>query len=384
MSEGGLRGRHILVTGGLGFIGQALTQVLLRAGARVRILDNLLPQVHGAHPQVPAPIAAACEVLIDDVRNREAVRAALQGVDGLVHLAAETGTGQSMYSASHHFHVNTLGTAMVLEEASIAESLRTLVLASSRAVYGEGAYRCKEHGLYSGVARRKADLARGLYDVRCPRCDEFGTFTATAEDAVLAPQSIYGITKYDLEKMTAMLVRRADQCAFVLRFQNVYGIGQSLINPYTGILAIFASLAKRNEEILIFEDGAETRDFVNVSDAVAAIVSALSSPVAGFQCVNVGTGAPTEVMEVARRIVAYFGSKSSIRLSGFARAGDIRHNVADMGQARKVLGFETQVTFEQGIEQFLGWARTQNLDAIAYRKSLDELERLGAVIRRAD
>jgi dTDP-L-rhamnose 4-epimerase len=302
-------------------------------------------------------------------------------VDALVHLAAETGTGQSMYSASYHFEVNTVGTAMVLEEATAVPSLQRMVLASSRAVYGEGAYTCAAHGFFAGESRRREDLAKGLYDVRCPKCEQFGTFALTPEHATLSPQSIYGVSKYDLEKTTHMIVRRADQQASVMRFQNVYGPGQSLINPYTGILAIFSSLAKRNEEILVFEDGDETRDFVFIDDTVASIATALRASLGGVRIFNVGAGVPVKVVDVAQRIAAHFQSTAPVTISRFSRAGDIRHNGADMTRTRKELGFDTKVRFEDGLKRFLDWTMTQNLEALAYRKSLAELEKLGAVIR---
>ncbi len=371
----------VLITGGLGFIGQHLARQLVQLGSRVTILDSLLPQIHGSIPSIPADIQDTCHIQLASILDRDAVRAGLDGCDALVHLAAETGTGQSMHAASHHLHVNTVGTALVLEEANHAESVRSIVLASSRAVYGEGAYECEIHGLYSGIPRFRQDLEQGLYDVRCPQCANFGCFVPTPETALLSPQSVYGLSKQNLEQLATMLLAGKNVSASVFRFQNVYGPGQSLINPYTGILAIFSSLARKNEDILIFEDGDETRDFVFVDDAIDAILLALNAQLPGVNIYNVGTGRATKVIEVAHLVARYFGSRSRIMLSRFSRLGDIRHNAADTSRVKAALGHEAHVPFSEGLNKFLDWAQTKDLDALPYRKSLEELEKGGAVIR---
>lgn len=379
-----LRNRRILVTGGLGFIGARLSRRLLAAGSYVRILDSALAQVHGTERNIPSDLGQHCDVRIADIRSPDAVRSAMADIDGLVHLAAETGTGQSMHAAAHHLHVNTVGSALVLEEALASSTVASVVLASSRAVYGEGSYLCATHGLYAGRSRRLTDLRAGKYELRCPLCDEFGVPTLTAETAAIDPQSIYGMSKHDLERMAAMLLRRNDQSTCLFRFQNVYGPGQSLINPYTGILAIFSSLAKRQQEIFIFEDGAETRDFVYIDDAVDAIIAALGTNRPGVDIFNVGTGVPTPVTDVARRIAGHFSSSAPITISRFARAGDVRHNAADTSKVHRILGIQSEVPFETGLKQFLDWVADQDLKTLEYGKSLAELESSGAIIRASD
>jgi dTDP-L-rhamnose 4-epimerase len=310
------------------------------------------------------------------------VKRGLDGADTVIHLAAETGTGQSMYAPVHHFAVNTLGTAILLEEAAATRSVSHIVLASSRAVYGEGAYRCAEHGIFSGASRRVEDLQLGLYEVRCPRCGEFAVFAPTTEDSLLDPQSIYGLTKYDLEKTALFMLRSPDKFTAILRCQNVYGPGQSLTNPYTGILAVFSSLARAGEEILIFEDGLETRDFIYVSDVVDALVGCSQAVRAGYLVLNVGTGVATPVIEVARQITDFFGSRAPMSVSYLARAGDVRHNVADVSRAFETLNLRAKIAFSDGVKRFLEWAHARDLPKSQYRRSLEELSRSGLFIRK--
>jgi dTDP-L-rhamnose 4-epimerase len=372
--------KHVLVTGGAGFIGQRLASALISQGIRVRILDIFNPQVHVVDT-LPRELAGEVELIKGDVRNRDAMRLALAGVDSVVHLAAETGTGQSMYEIERYFSVNVQGTATLLDllqNDRCGESVRNLVVASSRAIYGEGAYHCRNHGSVYPDQRERGNMEKGLFEPLCPLCGEPAALGATPEAAPFKPMSIYGLTKQVQEQAALMFARTRGINAFGLRYQNVYGPGQSLKNPYTGILAVFSNLARQNQPIEIYEDGQESRDFVYIDDVVAATVKCVGYGGDFIGAVNIGSGQATSVMTVAREVKEYFRSESSISVSGAFRMGDIRHNIADVSLARNLLGFSAQVPFNQGLANFLAWAQSQPVeDKSAYLKSVSELSARG-------
>ncbi len=375
----------VLVTGGAGFIGQRLCRGLLQHGFRVRVLDNFSDQVH-AHRELPADIRGQVELIRGDVRNRADVVQALSGIDVLVHLAAETGTGQSMYKIAHYFDVNVQATALlldVLQNEPVAPECRSLIVASSRAIYGEGAFTCSLHGLVFPGERLNADLEAGLYDPFCPQCRSVLKLVATPEQSPFQPLSYYGLSKQIQEQAILMFAQSRGLTGIGLRYQNVYGPGQSLKNPYTGILAVFTNLARQAKDIEVYEDGLESRDFVFVDDVVAATLRAVEIRSEKTAAFNVGTGVPTSVMEVAESINNFFGAKSKIRVSGMYRMGDIRHNIADMSLAQQALNFQAKTTFDVGLRQFLEWATSETMeDTLSYERSLQELRAQGLIKER--
>jgi dTDP-L-rhamnose 4-epimerase len=368
-----------LISGGAGFIGCHLTRRLLKEGWSVTILDNFLPQVHGAEQRLPKDLEGKVELLVGDVRDPAAWRKALPGSDVVVHLAAETGTGQSMYEIARYEEVNIHGTALLLDEiAHLSEkSVKKVVLASSRAVYGEGRYHCPAHGIFHPAARKLADLELGIFDPLCPVCQKPCQPLATGEDCPAQPVSIYGFTKHAQEMMVQLASQAQGFQAGCLRYQNVFGPGQSLKNPYTGILSIFSGLAKIGQEINIFEDGLESRDFVYIDDVIEATWQCLTRDLKGCEVFNIGSGKATTVIEVARLINRYFGDQSSLRVSGEFRQGDIRHNSADLSRAGLRLGFSPAWSFEDGLKLFLDWADQQESRSGDYQRSLDEMRARG-------
>lgn len=370
----------VLITGGAGFIGQHVSRALLRQGAKVRILDNFSPQVHTTEA-LPDDLAGQVEVIKADVRDRDTLRRSLSGVDTVVHLAAETGTGQSMYEIEHYFSVNVQGTATLLDliqNDDCGKPLRSIVVASSRAVYGEGAYQCAAHGRVFPEQRTRENMSGGLFEPICPTCGSAVGLLPTPETAPFMPMSMYGLTKQVQEQTVLLFARTRGINGFGLRYQNVYGPGQSLKNPYTGILAVFSNLARQNQGIEIYEDGLESRDFVYIDDAVEATLRSIGYPGQFVGALNVGSGQATSVMTVAQEIKEFFGSDSSIKVTGAFRMGDIRHNIAEVSKLNQVLDFVPGVPFKQGLANFLGWAAEQAPeDKAAYLRSVSELAARG-------
>lgn len=375
--------KKVLITGGAGFIGTRVSKRLLQMGCSVRILDNFSPQIH-AQNSLDAELVGKVDLLEGDIRDRALVESALDGIEVIIHLAADTGTGQSMYEISRYFDVNVQSTANLLhlvQNHDGASHVRTLVVASSRAVYGEGPYRCASHGVVYPAERSKTRMAMGLFDPVCPECGGQVTILAVPEEAPSSPTSIYGLTKQVQEQSVLMVARARGLNAFGLRYQNVYGPGQSLKNPYTGILAIFANLARQGRPIEIYEDGAESRDFVYIDDVVEATVRAALYPGSYVGALNVGSGEATSVFHVAQAIIQFFESSSTLTISGRFRIGDIRHNVAEISEVQRVLGYEPKVRFSDGILQFLTWVATQSLeDQHAYVRAAQELETKGLML----
>lgn len=377
-----LQTKKILITGGAGFIGSYLIRDLLKTNSRIRVLDCLSSQVHG---QIPINLEwlndPRVEFIRDGMASTNTLEQALEGVDSVVHLAAETGTGQSMYEISRYFDVNVQGTANlldVLQNNKAARSVRSLIVASSRAIYGEGSYICKYHGQVSPDSRTNARMSSGDFDLHCPECGQIVSLDDTEESAPFRPMSVYGLTKQVQEQAILMHARTNGLNAFALRYQNVFGPGQSLKNPYTGILAVFSNLARQGQPIDVYEDGLESRDFVYIDDVVEATKRAVMHDGPFVGALNVGTGVAVPVITVAKEINCYFGNKSEIRVSGAFRLGDIRHNKAATSRLESVLNFKPSVSFLEGLHKFLAWAETQPLeDKAAYQKSVSELQKRG-------
>lgn len=369
---------NILITGGAGFIGSNLARTLVARGHVITVLDNLSPQIHGEVSPLLATIRDQVRFLRGDVRNREDWITALEGQEAVVHLAAETGTGQSMYEIERYVDVNIRGTALLLDLlANRPHGVRKLVVASSRSIYGEGRYRCGAHGIVFPLAREAADMERGDFRVKCPHCGTDVELLATTEDSLIHPSSLYGITKQNQEQMILTLGYSLGIPAIALRYQNVYGPGQSLSNPYTGILSIFSTRIKNDNDIVIFEDGEESRDFVFIDDVVDATVASVELDNAGQHVINIGAGVRTSVLTVARSLIAAYGIDVPVRVSGNFRLGDIRDNYADITQARELLDFEPKVDFATGIRRFATWVDQQAVMADTYDKSIAEMKAKG-------
>lgn len=373
--------KNILITGGAGFIGSNLALQLVGSGYSVSVLDNLSPQIHGDNPEL-SPLYSAIKDKVNfikgTVESREDWLRALVGVDTVVHLAAETGTGQSMYQIKRYSDVNIGGSAIFLDLlANKQHGIKKMVIASSRSIYGEGKYHCKEHGIVYPTARDDAAMLQGDFNVKCPLCCTDVELLATDEESKIHPSSIYGVTKQVQEQMFLITGKSLGIDTVALRFQNVYGAGQSLSNPYTGILSIFSTRIKNGNDINIFEDGKESRDFVYIDDVVTSIMLAIQSDKAAGKAYNVGSGVCTDVLTVATILKNIYQSDSNINVSGNYRVGDIRHNYADLTKIQQDLGFKPQVSFEQGIKNFTNWVNLQDVQSDHYEQSIDEMKKKG-------
>lgn len=370
----------ILITGGAGFIGANLVTRLHGEGHTLRVLDTLSPQIHGVDPEQSSlrrQIEGKCEFIHGDVCDRASIDRALAYCDAVVHLAAETGTGQSMYEVTRYCQNNVQGTAVLLEAIAARKGqFRKVVVASSRAVYGEGRYSLGGSHVYP-LKRREEDLVAGRFDPICPRTGEVMQLVSTDEDSRIQPNSIYGITKYTQEQMTLVNCRALGIPAVALRFQNVYGPGQSLSNPYTGILSIFSTRILHGQSIDIYEDGRESRDFVYIDDVVDSIVRSTLRDDVRDEVFGIGSGVPTSVLAVAQELCRQYGREVPLRITGAYRVGDIRHNFAAPEKARDLLGFEARTDFSTGIGQFARWVLTQPLAKDSYAESLEEMKRRG-------
>src|SRR5436190_5927708 len=350
----------VLITGGAGFIGSHLADRLLGDGHQVRALDNLDPQAH-AQGERPDYLDPDVELQTGDVRDHEAVGRALDGVDEVVHFAAAVGVGQSMYEIERYTSINAIGAAVVLEAAlERRESISKLLVASSMSIYGEGQYRNPRTG-ESGLApwlRPEPQLAAREWDVLA----DDGTPLEpepTSEAKPLRPTSIYAINKRDHEEMFLAVGAAYGIPTVALRFFNVYGERQALSNPYTGVAAIFASRLLNDKPPLVFEEGRQTRDFIDVRDIARCCSLALTHDGADGRTLNVGTGKPTSVLEVAEVIARGLGKTIEPEIVSQYRAGDIRHCYADTRLAEELLGFRAEIPFQLGMEDLLAWLEGQ-------------------------
>lgn len=373
---------RILITGGAGFIGSNLAVALHARGYSITVLDNLSEQIHGRDPEASPlyrSVADRVRFIRGSVCDRDTVQQALEGQDVVVHLAAETGTGQSMYMVDHYTRVNIQATAMMLDLLSSLKGhgIKRMVVASSRSIYGEGKYLDARGNAVYPIHRAEADLQQGRFELYDRQSREELTIVPTDEESKIHPSSVYGITKQVQEQLVMTVCPLAGVEPVALRYQNVYGPGQSLSNPYTGILSIFSNLIMKGEEINIFEDGQESRDFVFIDDVVEATMRAIEHEKAPGQVFNVGSGVPTSVLKVVEHLLAAFGRQGSSRITGNYRLGDIRHNVADLGKISSLLDFKPSVDFAEGIRRFVRWAAGEGPKNSAYERSLDELKERG-------
>lgn len=372
---------RVLITGGAGFIGSNLALRLIKRGCQVTVLDNLLPQIHGEEPQnsqLYRSIKDLVKFIHGDVRNKEDWEKALKGQEVVVHLAAGTGTGQSMYMIQEYIDVNVNGTALLLDLLiNSKHQIKKMVLASSRAIYGEGKYLCEKCGTVYPTARGDADLLKGDFNIKCPNCGSDVEPVATDEKSLIHPTSIYGISKQTQEEMVMLMGQCSNIPAVALRFQNVYGPGQSLSNPYTGILSVFSTRIKNDNYINIFEDGLEGRDFVYIDDVVDSIILSIEKEEADGEVFNVGSGISTDVLSVANVLKEAYHSQVELKVTGNYRVGDIKNNFADITKISKKLGYSPKYSFEEGIARFVEWVNTQQIEADLYKKSILEMAEKG-------
>ena len=364
---------HVLITGGAGFVGSHLADALLAQGHDVRIFDSLSPQVH---PQGrPDYLDSSLELATGDMRDLDAVSRALRGVDTVVHLAAAVGVGQSMYEISHYMGANTQGTANLLQAILDTKAeIRKLVVASSMSIYGEGQYLCRHCGEVAPRPRPLEQLKAKQWETLCPSCGRELTPLATTEAKPLQCTSIYALSKKDQEEMTLLFGRTYGIAVVALRYFNIYGTRQALSNPYTGVAAIFASRLLNRHAPMIFEDGRQMRDFVSVHDVVQANLLAMEGSKADGMALNIGSGSPISIAEVAAQLSECLGESMPAEITGKYRVGDIRHCFADITTARKVLGYQPRYRFSDGISELVAWLRSQT----AVDKAADMVRELSA------
>jgi len=373
--------KRILITGGAGFIGSHLTSKLISKGYIITVLDNLSLQIHGENPETDSPLFRSIKDKVNfingTVTSKENWTKALKNQDIVVHLAAETGTGQSMYEIHKYVDVNINGTAILLDIlANNNHCIEKIVVASSRSIYGEGRYKSSDLGWVYPTHRKAEDLDNGDFEVKYPGAEHL-ELVATDEESKIHPSSVYGITKQNQEQLVMTVCPTLGISAVAFRYQNVYGPGQSLKNPYTGILSIFSTQIKNGNGINIFEDGKETRDFVFIDDVVDATILGIEKEEANNEVFNVGTGVPTDVLTVANSLMHHYNTSVPLTISGNYRLGDIRHNFADLTKISSKLGFKPKVDFNEGIKRFTEWVNTQSVQEDKYTQSINEMKAKG-------
>ena len=372
---------NILITGGAGFIGSNLSLALLEKGHNITVLDNLSTQIHGDAPDKTSPLYKSIkdkvEFIEGTVTSREDWNKALTGQDVIVHFAAETGTGQSMYCIEKYIEVNIQGTAIMLDIlANEKHKVKKIVIASSRSIYGEGKYMHPELGTVYPSHRNEEDMLQGNFDVTYKDFSKL-TLVGTDEESKIHPSSVYGITKQNQEQMIMTVCPTLGIAPVAFRYQNVYGPGQSLSNPYTGILSIFSTQIRNGNGIQIFEDGKETRDFVFIDDVVNATILGIEKEEANNEIFNVGSGVAIDVLTVAKTLIEAYKVDVPVKVTGKFRLGDIRHNYANMDKIRNLLDFKPKIFFKEGIERFTKWVLSQEIREDNLEASLVEMKKKG-------
>jgi len=373
---------NILISGGAGFIGSNLALKLIENGHKITVLDNFSPQVHDRSN--PSSLYQAIKDKVNfikgDVRNKEDWKKSIEKNDIIVHLAAETGTGQSMYEIQKYVAVNSLGTSLMLDVLTNSKhQVRKVIVASSRAIYGEGKYYCEKNGYVYPSERSVQQMSKGQFEILSPYTKKPLTLLSTDEDSKIHPTSIYGITKNNQEQLVLATCKSLGISAIALRYQNVYGPGQSLSNPYTGILSIFSTRILNNNPLHIFEDGLESRDFVFIDDVIDATVLSIEDNVILSNSFNVGSGESTNIMMVAESLKKMYQSNVDIIVTSNYRLGDIRHNKADISKINSYLGYTPKVSFKHGLQRFVKWVKSQEIQSDNYEKSIIELKDKGLI-----
>ena len=372
--------KNILITGGAGFIGSNLTNQLFNRGYNVTVMDNLSVQIHGkGESPLFNNIKDKCSFFKGDVRNKEDWKKVLQDKEIIIHLAAETGTGQSMYEIEKYNDVNIMGTAHMLDLlANTDHQVEKIIVASSRAIYGEGKYISFKNGIKYPRCRLESDMQKGDFNLKCESSLELQP-VATDENSRIHPSSMYGINKQQQEQMIMLMGKSLAVPCVSFRYQNVYGPGQSLSNPYTGILSVFSTRILNGNELDIYEDGMQSRDFVYIDDVVEATILGIEKDEANGEVFNVGSGVAITVKHVAESLKILFNSDVNINISGKFRSGDIRHNYADLNKINKLLGFKPQYNFKEGLSNFVEWVKLQKIEEDKYEKSIIELKSKGLI-----
>ncbi|HSD07331.1 NAD-dependent epimerase/dehydratase family protein [Flavobacterium sp.] len=373
--------KNILITGGAGFIGSNLAFALIEKGHKITVLDNLSPQIHGEKPGETSPLYKSIKEKVTFIKGTVTSKTdwekAIDDQDVIVHFAAETGTGQSMYCIEKYTEVNIQGTAIMLDIlANQKHRVKKVVIASSRSIYGEGKYIHPDLGAVYPKHRVENDMLAGDFEVKY-KGDSKLKLVATDEESKIHPSSVYGITKQNQEQMIMTVCPTIGIAPVAFRYQNVYGPGQSLSNPYTGILSIFSTQIRNKNGIQIFEDGKETRDFVFIDDVVTATILGIEKEEANGEVFNVGTGVPTDVLTVANSLIKAYDIEVPVTVTGRFRLGDIRHNYADMTKISQLLGFAPKVFFEEGINRFTAWVLQQEIQEDRLNDSLEEMTKKG-------
>lgn len=368
----------VLVTGGAGFIGSFIVDELVQKGHDVVILDNLDKQVHTTG-MPPAWLNKKAEFIKGDVRNKDDVRKAMDGVETVFHEAAAVGVGQSMYEMNYYVDVNTRGTANLLEFLANEEhSVKKMLVAASMSEYGEGLYKCGKCGLVEPPLRGEEQMAKGDFEQHCPKCDSILEPVPTPETKHLDCNSVYALTKKDQEELFLMVGKAYGIKAVALRYFNVFGPRQSLSNPYTGVAAIFMSRIKNNNAPVIYEDGIQSRDFVSVHDIAQANMLAMESNAANYEVFNVGAGSQIAIKQVAEILAKLQGSKIKPEITNKFRKGDVRHCFSDISKIKKKLGFKPKVSFEEGMKEIIQWS--QDVKAVdKFEQATAELKKKGLV-----
>lgn len=374
--------KNVLITGGAGFIGSNLAIKLVQQGCSVTVIDNLSKQIHGQDPEVDSPLYNSIRDIVtfihSDVCNKEELANAITGQDAIFHLAAETGTGQSMYEISKYFEVNVQATANLLDIlANTDHQVKKILIASSRSIYGEGKYVNADGEIVYPESRLDEDMLAGNFELLEQSNKRDLSLVATDEESKIHPISVYGMTKQYQEEMFMKIAPTIGVIPVALRYQNVYGPGQSLSNPYTGILAVFSTRALNGNDIELFEDGLESRDFVYIDDVIDATIEAMMNDNGNNQVFNVGTGIATSVKYIAEKLIEFYNADVEIRITGRYRVGDIRHNYADISKINKCLGFKPNVSFDNGLANFASWVKTQKIQKDDFEKSIAELKSKG-------
>ena len=381
--------KKILVTGGAGFIGaEIVNQLYSKEDWEITVLDSMSEQIHGQEWKTSylfKKIEDKCRFIHDSVCNLSAVQNAIDGCEYIIHLAAETGTGQSMYQINKYNETNIMGLSNIFQSISLAgekSKVKKIVLSSSRSVYGEGKYTCINCGDIFPESRDRERMLAGDFEFYCPNCGERLSLLSTPEDSEIKPASLYAYTKYAQEMMIKTMCPAFGVDYTIFRFQNVYGVGQSLKNPYTGILSVFSTLMLDNKNVNIFENGLESRDFVNVRDVARGVVDSLEKTDSNGETINLGSGVNTSVIEIANMLKKNYESTSEIRITGDFRIGDIAHNKADISKARRILNYQTTIGINEGLKEFCSWVKGQDKDSSGYEKSLSEMEVKGMLVRK--
>lgn len=374
--------KKVLITGGAGFIGSNLISKLVEKNYTITVIDSLSEQIHGQDPLNHSPLYISIKdkinFIYDTILNRKSLENAIGDNEIILHLAAETGTGQSMYNIHNYVDVNSNGTALLLDIlANTKTKVHKMVVASSRAIYGEGRYLNQKGEFVFPKSRSESNLKKGKFDLLDFDDETPLRLLSTTEDSNIHPTSVYGITKQTQEDLVMTVCPTIGISPVALRYQNVYGVGQSLKNPYTGILSIFSTLIRENKEINIFEDGEESRDFIYIEDVVDATISAIESDKANNQVFNVGTGVPTKVIDVAKQLLNNYNIDVPVKISGNYRVGDIRHNFADITKIANLLNFNPQYNFETGLKKMTDWVINQPIEMSLYQKSIEEMRQKG-------